>query len=904
MAARTGSDYGSSSTKSNARLLDALLWQMQNAKAKFADAQKILATKIIDDKAYNITPHTNSYIFNFDEAIKKIQKRIKEAKEEAASHSNPRRRAMILEHELHGVCKSLGLIKENGKPVVSANKLRAEVFHVNEIISFFIRFNADYSNWIGRKPEERVARQTAWNSMQTAKSKEKCLSATLGCMMMHLATGSKELHAGLLLMLNDTGHQSQITKTLDFVTTVLGTVPVTLNKETCRLDHYETQIRDVLGAEEAKEDDDSDEELHDVLSQKVYRRSKGRVTQWIVKLAKACQSKGAYLYVAMDETQNATGTNGVYHTLVNVIMDKDAAPSVPSDDLDDEAKAILRDIEDEKFRKLIHNHYFRACYWTATPFQHNATKAIRTIGVVGLNHTGIHCIEGVYCKNVAGQYMNETDELQPEMHVLEDLQDELGYTAGSVIPVYYDREQSFNRWRRKAALEGLIPSAAMTHDQYRENCHEQWAALLEHVAANNPKQTDIEYAFPDMPAMIAARISRNNGIIEDTLIPGIISHLKDPDKFHIVAYNLRTRTKEDFKSKKSFDLKDFIKTTISKTPAIAGKTLVVVFTAKGRCGDQFPPDFRTFIEVPGMNNRDITVLAQAMYGRSCGYNKGTPWVILPERQCDIIETYINNDGHVTGDMKAKGAKTHEFKSRQYFGIEYELQDGKAVAVNTDPELLRILKKIQKACPKISSLATDKKGFQGMGKGGRIEKAIPTGLVQEVVALLQKRGQPLASLDEVGHGFSTFKTKNRVKRHAYLKPASVLGPTVGFLARGYRLTDTGETDSSGGRISGSPTGQHIADHVFQPTLVWFDHKGADGLYRKELVGINLLCRGMYWRNEPHAPFDSDIENIPTSRDHISARLDFNNCWSKQSCTIGDAKKSVMPIIDGSADSEEE
>jgi hypothetical protein len=861
----------------------------------YLQALETFNTKIIDDRDYKYIPHINQFRLNFDAFINELRYEYKRAKRDAKEAGRERyheRLCFLCER----ICQKYKWVNVDGSFVVTPKQLLRIKLHLNELLSAFIRYCSLHENMVGLEARLMKTRQCAWNSMQTAKTKEKCFMATIAPSLMYLASGGEIKILSTVMMLNDTGHESQIEKTMEWFRVVYGNVAISsVGKGAISIFEYESGLRSDLRKTTSKKtsrdmaDDDFGFEVQ--FHKRIYRRGRGKtVEKWLRNTVMRCQVANIYSMVIVDETQNATNVRSVYHAFITKLMDPDAeVRGFETDPHDKESEELAKFLCSKEAELILHNNYIITLYFSATPFQHNQTKAVKTYGVIGLNHTGIHCLEGVYCKNSDGFYMNDpaVQSIQPRMISWESLYHDNGVSPGSISPSAYDREQSFlNQLDRLHNKHGL-PRTITTHADYRLYCEQFYADCFEQLAVNHPKQEGLPYEFPELPAMFAGRLSRNNQVISEIMIPGIMRQLQNPEKFFLVPYNMETKRIPEFADKnKKFDLREFVE-LLAGRPEVEGKHIVVLLTAKGRCGDQFPNDFRVFLEYPG-KNRDITVATQAFYGRACGYNKGETVVVLSEIHVEMIRIYIRLHGQIHGRTKVKGAKKHDWRFRVYRGSDFEHPPGDLMQEKVlDPVLHGLLKIIESHC--ISIMSTTK-GCRGVSRA-----RIPAAMLDNIIQHLREQGQQLCDIADTSQAFVVDDAATTLRRHSYVNPGSEVPDEIELDHGTLRMDAMGRTDTSGGTLSG---GARVSSNLFTPTLVWFDEKLPDGSYRKHLAGIQLLCEGLYRRKNPSEAYAADIVAIPPDNRHPSWPA-FDAQWRQQTRVVTDPKRSCFDDLDGSA-----
>jgi hypothetical protein len=823
---------------------------LSEANRVFNNAANILKTKILDKQLYNMPNFIGKFQFNFEKTISEINHKITEKMRLLKiMHKGDSEKISKGMESLY--CEIIVDYKLDQLNLKSMKKMR---FWENEVISFFIRFNKMFEGWVldHDKLSQRKYRKINWNAMQVAKSMEKCLFSTIGMMMTHLATG--ETHCSKILMLNDIGHENQIKKNLAFVNAIFGNVEIGFDlgddlSAPCwnqrKLVHYNADVRNALETSSIEEDDDLVRTMSDTLNENVFRRGKGRkLSVNLVNFIKLCIERKVYCQLVLDESQNATGTMGVYHRFMMAIMDPEHAKTHVVDALETakdieitEDEAELLDLaQDENFVSVLHNEYVRAEYWTATPPHHYGTKADHCYGVVGNKHTGIHCVNGQYIKNVNGVYMNEpsADGRRPNIITFEDLQDSLGFTRKCYNPSAYQRSDRFDAWKRRAQKLGHLSEDINNHDEYRQMCHEMFATIIETVVASKRKTDTTVCLFPEQSeGWIAMRVTRNNRITHDVLIPGIQAALnrRYRDKVVMDTYNHETRRRSEYQDI-DFDLKECCSKLMRK-PENRDKALVMFFTAKGRCGDQFPSDFQTFLEVPGMLNNDMTVNLQAFFGRSCGYFKGIPDVILPEHQAEMLRSYMRHHGIIEPRYKSKNCKT-DIQGRSLTVDVYKFNKEKPVRKDfklVNRALRDALLDIERDFKDVAAFKQDELR-NGLTNYANLDK------LQNFITIANSIGYSLADTNDFLNGYKS--RRGAFHRHTYFDPSKPRPEEVKINNRGCRSDGI------------TPTGQVNKELVFMATLVWARVWNDSGTVAgRKLIGLNLLVNGPWkWQGDPN------------------------------------------------------
>jgi hypothetical protein len=247
------------------------------------------------------------------------------------------------------------------------------------------------------------------------------------------------------------------------------------------------------------------------------------------------------------------------------------------------------------------------------------------------------------------------------------------------------------------------------------------------------------------------------------------------------------------------------------------KNLVLFFTGMGRCGDRFPRDFRTFIE--NSKGNDITVLMQGFYGRSCGYFKGKPWVLVHNDQKQIIENYIKSGGFPPPNARQKGTHRHSNLSETFF-------------IHDFPETKSVIRKFAVALESTSK----KVKLQGRNN----TPSISSQLLDELIEILAKKGMNVCKTSDKDYMFDIRRHKNPVHMQY-----DMTGNQVKIKNRSMRDDyDTGVGGATSGDMNVTSQAQNTAAGTFMPTIIWKKRKNGSG---STIFGIKLLCRGAYIRN---------------------------------------------------------
>jgi hypothetical protein len=395
-------------------------------------------------------------------------------------------------------------------------------------------------------------------------------------------------------------------------------------------------------------------------------------------------------------------------------------------------------------------------------------------------------------------------------------------------PTLYSNPGKFRAHKKRKKLP-----ATFTHDMYREICHRIFARLIEQQANKTEKVHLDKCIDPDGKSWIAMRVTRQNTLTEDVLIPGIIRHLRNPDNFVLQTYNNKTKNQPEFEGK-NFFLRKFCRIVMNK-PENTGKSFVVFFTAKGRCGDQFPIDFRSFVEIPGLNCFDTTVLLQSFYGRSNGYFKGVPNVLMPKDQADLIREYIELQGVVPPSGDAKNTKwqgalamTQDISVYQpnidskFDGEHYRPEKNEFECVN--PKLAEALHEIEKSL--ISATSHIGNSTRGM------PTEIPIDVIAKFVTAAKQAGIKAADVNNLQY---LYKRRNGdYMRHVYFDPQKSKPAAIKVKNRGARKGDR----SIGGSVSGNSQSLGGSE-IFQPTLTWHPVWKNGIQVGKKLISVQLL-----------------------------------------------------------------
>ena len=893
----------------------------------FNNSKKILLEKIIDNKTYNVPPILEKFTFDFVSVIKDIEDAIALAAEKVRAECKTEvmfdDRMSITYSRLHAKYE----LKEAAELGDEKDFWEMRLWE-NEVVSFFLHFSKFFETWECRDMELRSTRKVNWNSMQVAKSMEKCLYANIAPFMMNLING--ELHCAKILMLNDTGHEEQISRNDKFINLIFRFVPIRYNlgddvtnhdiERADNLKIYASALADRLKSIEHLEEGDEDLTLSQVGKKTVFRRGRGQLIKKLRQFMQHCIQTEAYCTVLLDESQNATGKAGVYHKLMAGVMvpeqfDEifaDSKPSCEEDELvedkeeTEKAAAELGDYKDNLFKLLLKHPYIRAEYWTATPPHHHGTTSEHSYGVVGLCHTGIHCVNNVWIKNIAGVYMDsaEADGQKPNLKYLEGFKcdiDGVERTPMFYNPNLYASASTYRSFTKRAKNQSY---KKITHEQYREICHRIFAELIEYQVANTAKVMTQHCIDPTGNPWIAMRVTRQNALTESLLIPGIQKYLKNPKKFLLETYNMDTKKRKEYEKIASrFYLRKFCKFVMSKSEN-AGKSLVVFFTARGRCGDQFPTDFRSFIEIPGLNCFDLTVLLQSFYGRSNGYFKGTPDVLMPYNQANQIEEYIALGGVVPDGGTARGTVgTGNLSMTQtiqiFTPIEDSYYDKKELRYqpeshefeNLNPVLQDAVLKLEKSFNENAPDRQKASNHTNEDTKG-IYTYVPIEAFTKFVIVARESGIDAVEVNDLSN---FYRARNgQYMRHVYMEPGASRPEYIKIKNRTTRKCDDGIGGGTAGEGRASSNAQYAGgDEIFHPTFTWHHVFSSEGKrIGKKLVSIQLLMR-----NSMHWPADEPLRgkgNYPFE--------EFNKITRTSSRKV-DPEKSALAYIDGQIDHSE-
>ena len=797
----------------NAHALHSLIEIYKDAHRKFEESKEIYAKKIIDKEHYNYSNSICHFHFDFNAVAEKIENEIKTSLSEIRKKKQDKQTIKVLEEAfLEKQAKKYGI-----KGPSSLQSLMSISFHHNEIISFFIRYDAWAQNWIGVNKEQRQYSKVNYNDMQSAKTMEMILFCLLSPVMMHMATNCEELHDSMIVMLNFMTHESTAKKELNILKALMKNVNIIYsNKKTKHefsISDYNHKITNILKSSLNKREKNN---LLDVIEkyrkEKIVRRCKGRVfVQELPKYIELCQRTQIYFTMIYDESQNATNVDSTMHKQIRLLV---SFQQILNKEV--EAKNVVRKE-----------------YWTATPAQHNGTDTSKCYGIIGQNHTGIHCLEGVYLKNINGIYMNNSKQnIRPNVISLDSIYSKTNIPTSFFWEKAYKCEQYFYQKRNSMITRSIITNSVITHEDYKEFVHEHFAILLEHCANNNPKDAHDENMLKNSNPMIAVRVSNNH--VSEQLIEGISHYLSNPDSYHLTTFNSQTKIQGTTnKIRKQFNLRKWLQREFVASEH-EDKTLILFFTGMGRCGDRFPRDFRTFIEFSRGN--DITVLMQGFYGRSCGYHKGRPWVLLHNDQKDIIEKYIASGGFAPKNATQKGTEKYKNMSETYF-------------VDEIPELKPIIGKFMN----ILDSTSKKKKLQGRNN----TPSLPTSLLDELIDVLAKKGMNVCRTSEKDYMYD-------IRRHK--APVHMQYDITKDQVRIKNRMMRGDYDTGvGGATSGNAQSQNTQAGTFIPTIIWKpNNSGSTNLI---ICGIKLLCRGAYLRN-PKTKMPQQI-SVAKSNPNVSA-----------------------------------
>jgi hypothetical protein len=971
--------------------------KLERVRDAFANAVTCYDTLIKDDATYAIDNHLAKYRFDFDTHIEKIKKDLAKALDEARETAEAdakllgvnvtRQKLLKTERDkCKELCKNLELL-ENQKWVIAPSKLNLSDIKLNEVVSWAVRFNFTYENWVVNR---NVNRQQAFNPMQSAKTMEKCLSQALTPLMLSLASGLvscevedengnldveeqyAEWHHARIMLLNNIGHEFQLMRSFNFVQMMFKNVVIWYNNpetgKPCKdtVPNYATTYGEYLNtliSEHEKEDVSSDiGGIFDRTSQCfVMRRGKSKRLDEIKELLKFAVTNQHCIHIIMDESQDATGSFSVWRRFAEELQGVSIIDAY-SDEIDDrekdeqiaeeDKKEIEKFEQDKEFRELCASGYVFFLYFSATPFAHNGTVAKRTYGVIGLNHTGIHCCEGYYVKQIDGRYVVPESRIVrfckrtgvsrdkvvasklPDLLALEDLAIRLGYELGDegicIASKFYSArahrgggDTFTNNLDYMHAKLGL-PANITTHEEYKDFYAEFWAKVI--VWCINQEQDVESYRrdFPGHGSMLAIRISGENERTMRELMPAIQRHLGlNADRVILRGYFDKQTIKKQKEHSEStgLDVREFCENELlAKLPRAGAsvetkreaksetknKHLVVFLTAGGRCGDQFPHDFRFFIELPGSTS-DFTVHSQSLFGRSNGYAKGTPTVILPRHHVRLIRRVIAEDGHMAEFITNKGAKKASNKSKTWWVRRYtpKKEDGDYdyMPLVHDDELGELVSQLEgeihleDSSERIYGVIKPEK-IENRGKGRRL--CLPATTIGKIIAHINSKvPNSCCDLDSVNQGF--INSDQSVTRHAYKQPGEEL-PSILFAAaehERYKIKDGArQRDSSGGA-----SGSGASSPIFRIKVVHIDMRVADGWVRK-ITGIRLLKRGMYKVTDSFAANPVNDVHYPCPPVESPEWEDFQDRFERQSIHEGDPLKSAHPHTDKDHNIEEE
>ena len=790
--------------------LVAFMKKLHQADAIFKKSQHLYLTKILENKKdshYNHQSYIRFFQFDFLTLANQIENEYQTIKKDIERKKKMGQNPSTA--HLFKLCAEI--LKKHG----FENAALKTEFHENELISFFIRFDAWAGKWINVEKESRCYSKVNFNDLQSAKTMEMILFFLASPVMMHMATGCSELHDCSIIPLNFKTHESQANLELRRLNILLRKAKIVfkhgkINHE-MSIDEYDSLIEEKLKNVEKKNKRNFDLIEKFLLLKSVVRRCKNKLFEKdLTDYINLCHKAQICFTMAYDESQNATNNESTMHRQI---------------------KKVWQRFENFANTTVGAKNMTRREYWSATTAQHNGTGSSICYGVVGDNHTGVHCIEGKYLKNISGLYLNDPKcpNHNPDVKSLTVLLAKLSISSTFWHEKSYNNESYFNEKRNLLLQNNVIPSSITTHEDYLDYVHENFARLIEFLEKTNKKTPHHYNMIDSRNPMIAIRAARSNEV-SMKLIAGIMEHLDDK-KYHIRTFNKDTVVDgKNIKAKKKFSLKTWLTKEYINSPHNK-KSLVLFFTGMGRCGDRFPRDFRTFVDMS--RGKDATILLQGFFGRSCGYFKDRPWVLLFSDQARIIQSYIANHGHAPSNSTQKGTKkSNRFNSKSFFVSEYPCLN--AVA----EKLMRLL----------HSTAI-KRNLQGRNNCN----SIPREYFDEIIKTLVDKGEKLCTLDKKNFYFENSKNKT-----PFPMSYEVENGEVKIRNRSGTTDRISGSDISGGIVSGiqKKVGyqSHNTNGIFVPSIVW--HKTNSSRIKLKIVGFSLLCAGS------HEKINGNIVKIPS------------------------------------------